>query len=116
LAAKDGGTAAACPFTKTMTVIGSVWGSFGVVYVLLKAVRRVLPIALEPFASTGGSLTLTPVQWRYVCDTGANKNHNTVVVVVVVVLVPGSPLTPFVRFSLSASLSLSLSLSVACTR
>jgi hypothetical protein len=57
---KDG-EAVSCPFTKTMTVFGSVWGSFGVIYILAKAIRRVLPIAMEPFA--GGTLSFTPIQW-----------------------------------------------------
>jgi hypothetical protein len=59
---KDG-EAVKCPFTKTMTVFGSVWGSFGVIYILTKAVKRVIPIAMEPF--TGGTMTLSPFQWRY---------------------------------------------------
>jgi hypothetical protein len=59
---KDG-EAVTCPFTKTMTIFGSLWGSFGVIYILAKAVKRVIPIAMEPFG--GGSLTFTPFQWRY---------------------------------------------------
>ncbi|KAG7339761.1 hypothetical protein IV203_025441 [Nitzschia inconspicua] len=57
---KDG-EPVSCPFTKTMAVFGSLWGSFGVIYILAKAVKRVIPIAMEPFA--GGSLTFTPFQW-----------------------------------------------------
>jgi hypothetical protein len=29
--------------------VTSAWGTFGVAYILIKAIRRVLPIALEPF-------------------------------------------------------------------
>jgi len=32
---------------------GSFWGTFGVVYILAKAIKRVLPIALEPFNGKG---------------------------------------------------------------
>ena len=35
----------------------------GVVYVLVKAIKRVLPIALEPFQKDT-TLILTPFQWR----------------------------------------------------
>ncbi|KAL3913081.1 MAG: hypothetical protein SGILL_006631, partial [Bacillariaceae sp.] len=44
---KDG-EAVSCPFTKTMAIFGSLWGSFGVIYILAKAVKRVIPIAMEP--------------------------------------------------------------------
>jgi hypothetical protein len=49
-----------CPVSRSMAVFGAVWGSLGVVYILLKAITRVLPIALEPFR---GTLALTPIQW-----------------------------------------------------
>jgi len=32
---------------------GAFWGTFGVVYILAKAIKRVLPIALEPFNGKG---------------------------------------------------------------
>jgi hypothetical protein len=34
---------------KLGTLCSSLWGTTGVVYILVKAIRRVLPIALEPF-------------------------------------------------------------------
>ena len=40
-------------------IASSAWGTFGVAYILLKAIRRVLPIALEPF---GKGVELTKVQ------------------------------------------------------
>jgi len=49
-----------CPVSKTMAIFGTFWGSLGVVYILAKAIKRVLPIALEPFT---GSLILSPLQW-----------------------------------------------------
>jgi hypothetical protein len=52
-----------CPVTKSMAVFGSFWGSLGVIYILAKAITRVLPIALEPFQA-GTTLLLTPFQWR----------------------------------------------------
>jgi len=42
-------------------VLASMWGSFGVVYILAKAIKRVVPIALEPFFS-GGAVPLTRFQ------------------------------------------------------
>jgi len=65
LFASASGQSIDCPFTRTMAVFGSVWGSFGVVYILAKAITRVLPIALEPLYATS-SLRLSPIQWRYV--------------------------------------------------
>jgi len=52
-----------CPFTKTMALFGSLWGSLGVVYILAKAIKRVLPIALQPFGGESAALVLTPFQW-----------------------------------------------------
>lgn len=62
LFASSSGEAVECPFTKSMAAFGSVWGSFGVVYILAKAIARVLPIALEPFQS-GSALAFSPVHW-----------------------------------------------------
>jgi len=42
--------------------LASFWGSFGVVYILMKAIVRVVPIALEPFAKTETTIALTPFQ------------------------------------------------------
>lgn len=42
--------------------LASFWGSFGVVYILTKAIVRVVPIALEPFAKGESSIPLTPLQ------------------------------------------------------
>lgn len=53
-----------CPFTKFAATFGGFWGSFGVIYILAKAIARVLPIAMEPFhANAGSSLVLSPIQW-----------------------------------------------------
>jgi len=41
--------------------LASFWGSFGVVYILMKAIVRVVPIALEPFAH-GTTIPLTTIQ------------------------------------------------------
>jgi hypothetical protein len=51
---------------KVVGVLGSLWGSMGVIYILAKAMKRVLPIALEPFAKET-TMLLSPFQWRYVC-------------------------------------------------
>lgn len=48
--------------SKSLSTFGSAWGSLGVVYVLLKAIKRVLPIAMEPFQSTG-TLAFSSIQW-----------------------------------------------------
>ena len=42
-------TGSKCPVTGLAALFGSVWGVTGVLYVLAKAVKRVMPIALEPF-------------------------------------------------------------------
>ena len=50
-------------------LLSSLYGAGGVVYILLKAVKRVVPIALEPFAEGGVPLTtfqLVYVYYRYV--------------------------------------------------
>ena len=60
LFAADPSESSKCPVSKSMAIFGTLWGSLGVVYILTKAIKRVLPIALEPL--TGG-LILSPVQW-----------------------------------------------------
>jgi hypothetical protein len=49
-----------CPVTGLAAIFGSLWGTFGVVYVLIKAIKRVLPIAMEPFQA--GAVPLTQFQ------------------------------------------------------
>ena len=44
------------------SVLSSLWGSCGVVYILAKAIKRVLPIALEPFGKGEGVVPLTQFQ------------------------------------------------------
>ena len=46
----------------TSKVLASLWGAFGVVYILAKAIKRVLPIALEPFSKAEGVVPLTQFQ------------------------------------------------------
>lgn len=46
----------------TGSVLASLWGSLGVVYILFKAIKRVLPIALEPFTKAEGVVPLTQFQ------------------------------------------------------
>ncbi len=56
--------ASGCPFTKFMTSFGAFWGSFGVIYILARAITRVLPMAVEPFSyQTELALILSPLQW-----------------------------------------------------
>ena len=43
-------------------VLSSLWGSCGVVYILAKAIKRVFPIALEPFMKAEGVVPLTQFQ------------------------------------------------------
>lgn len=47
---------------KTVCLFGSVWGSMGVVYILAKAIKRVLPIAMEPLKE-GSTLAFSNIQW-----------------------------------------------------
>ena len=53
-----------CPFTKFTKLAASLYGTGGVLYILGKAIRRVAPIALEPFAK--GAIPLTQLQLGYV--------------------------------------------------
>lgn len=46
----------------TGKVLASLWGSCGVIYILAKAIKRVLPIALEPFSKGEGVVPLTQFQ------------------------------------------------------
>mmetsp|Transcript_7861 Transcript_7861/g.11364 ORF Transcript_7861/g.11364 Transcript_7861/m.11364 type:complete len:279 (+) Transcript_7861:115-951(+) len=43
-------------------VLASLWGSSGVAYILIKAIVRVLPIALDPFSKAEGIIPLTNFQ------------------------------------------------------
>lgn len=43
-------------------VVSSLWGAVGVSYILLKAIKRVVPIALEPFGKGEGVIPLTRSQ------------------------------------------------------
>jgi hypothetical protein len=52
-------TGTECPVTGAATVLSSLWGTFGVVYILAKAIKRVLPIAMEPFQASSGSVALS---------------------------------------------------------
>jgi hypothetical protein len=49
-----------CPVTGSVAILSSVWGAGGVIYILAKAIKRVLPIALEPFQK--GAIPLGQVQ------------------------------------------------------
>jgi hypothetical protein len=49
-----------CPVTGSVAILGSLWGAGGVLYILAKAIKRVLPIALEPFQE--GAIPLSQVQ------------------------------------------------------
>jgi len=44
----------------TGKIIASAWGTIGVAYILIKAIKRVIPIALEPFGS--GAMRLSGPQ------------------------------------------------------
>lgn len=47
---------------KALATFGSIWGTGGVLYILGKAIKRVLPIALEPLKKDT-TMILTPFQW-----------------------------------------------------
>jgi len=49
------GTKKKCPYTATIGFLSSLYGSGGVIYILAKAIKRVLPIAMEPFKAAGSS-------------------------------------------------------------
>ena len=44
----------------------SLWGTTGVLYILAKAIKRVLPIALEPFQGVAPALSQFQLGWVYV--------------------------------------------------
>jgi len=46
-------------------LVASFWGTAGVLYILAKAIKRVAPIAMEPFAE--GGVPLSQIQLR--CDS-----------------------------------------------
>jgi hypothetical protein len=49
-----------CPFTTFSKLASSIYGTTGVLYILGKAIQRVLPVALEPFAK--GATPLSQLQ------------------------------------------------------
>ena len=49
-----------CPLRKLSVLLASSYGTGGVVYILIKAIRRVLPIAMEPFSK--GAVPLSQLQ------------------------------------------------------
>lgn len=62
-----------CPITGIATALTSLWGVGGVVYILAKAIRRVLPIALEPFQE--GAVALSNLQLGCVVGTVVSTNE-----------------------------------------
>jgi hypothetical protein len=50
-------TGSKCPVTGLAAVLSTVYGTGGVIYILLKAIKRVLPIALEPFQKSAVPLS-----------------------------------------------------------
>lgn len=55
-----GGSAATPSYKKASVLLTSLWGSGGVIYILAKAIKRVVPIAMEPFAE--GAVPLSQIQ------------------------------------------------------
>lgn len=53
-------TGSKCPVTGVATIAASLWGAGGVIYILAKAIKRVFPVALEPFQE--GSVALSKFQ------------------------------------------------------
>ncbi len=61
---KVSGGASATTTTKTPFSLAALWGVLGVVAVLGNAIRRLLPIALEPFGKAAGAAgAFTPALW-----------------------------------------------------
>ena len=56
-------TGSKCPATSAATIAASMWGAGGVIYILAKAIKRVIPIAMEPFQA--GSIPLNNFQLGY---------------------------------------------------
>jgi hypothetical protein len=59
-------TGTKCPATGAATILASLWGTGGVLYILAKAIKRVLPIALEPFQGTNAVRPLSQFELGYV--------------------------------------------------
>jgi hypothetical protein len=57
-------TGSKCPVTGVATIAASLWGTGGVLFILAKAVTRVLPIAMEPFQK--GAVPLSQFELGYV--------------------------------------------------
>lgn len=53
-----------CPMRTFTTLVASLYGTGGVMYMLIKAIRRVVPIALEPFGDA--AVPMTQFQLWYV--------------------------------------------------
>jgi hypothetical protein len=49
-----------CPFTAFSKLASSIYGTTGVLYILGKAIQRVIPVALEPFSK--GATPLSQLQ------------------------------------------------------
>lgn len=49
-----------CPVSGKIAAVSSLWGTGGVIYILAKAIKRVMPIAMEPFGEA--AVALTPIQ------------------------------------------------------
>ena len=56
-------TGSKCPATSAATIAASMWGAGGVIYILAKAIKRVIPIAMEPFQT--GSVPLNNFHLGY---------------------------------------------------
>ena len=56
-------TGSKCPATSAATIAASLWGAGGVIYILAKAIKRVIPIAMEPFQA--GAVPLNNFQLGY---------------------------------------------------
>lgn len=111
-------TGTKCPATTSATILASLYGSGGVIYILLKAIKRVLPIALEPFQGGSvqplstlqlGAYILTCIWFAYVEGyKGFQQKFSPLVVKRSFTLIPGKNNTKWYHYLLAPLYSMGL--------
>mmetsp|Transcript_22018 Transcript_22018/g.61203 ORF Transcript_22018/g.61203 Transcript_22018/m.61203 type:complete len:274 (+) Transcript_22018:145-966(+) len=110
-------TGSKCPATGFAAVVSSFWGTTGVLYILGKAIKRVLPVALEPFKDGAvplsqlelGAYIVTCLWFAYVEGyKGFQQKFSPLVVKRSFTLIPGRNGTKWWHFFLAPLYSMGL--------
>lgn len=110
-------TGSKCPATGFAAIVSSFWGTGGVLYILAKAIKRVLPIALEPFKEGAiamsqfelGAYVLTCLWFAYVEGyKGFQQKFSPLVVKRSFTLIPGRNGTKWWHYVLAPFYSMGL--------